>query len=96
VGGIMLDIYIDLGSIIGPLEQRHRGSEAYRNAADNTRITSTHWHIAVANGLGWGFDDMDGVIFVIVAPFVLNEFVVDLPTYRTGVQIAMGIGVIGL
>jgi MFS family permease len=71
-------------------------SAAFRAAADNTRVTSTHWHIALANGLGWGFDGMDGVIFAIVAPFILKEFMVDLSTYRSGIQIAMLIGLVGL
>jgi hypothetical protein len=44
----------------GPLEVRHLRSRNYRNAADTSRLTSTHWHIAWANGLGWGFDGMDG------------------------------------
>ena len=47
----------------GPLEARHLQSRNYRNAADTTRLTSTHWHIAWANGLGWGFDGMDGAIW---------------------------------
>ena len=50
-------------AIIGPLETRHRRSQAFRNASDQTRVTATHWHIAVSNGLGWMFDGMDGVIF---------------------------------
>ena len=69
---------------IGPLEQRHLRSAAFRAASDNTKVTSTHWHIAVANGLGWGFDGMDGVIFAIVTPFVIKEFAVDLGTYAVG------------
>ncbi|MBS0644151.1 MAG: MFS transporter [Acetobacteraceae bacterium] len=81
---------------VGPLEQRHMQSAAFRAASDNTKVTPTHWHIAVANGLGWGFDGMDGVIFAIVAPFVIKEFAVDLGTYRSGVQIAMLFGIIGL
>src|SRR5471030_3331761 len=81
---------------IGPLEQRHRLSSAFRAASDNNKVTPTHWHIAAANGLGWGFDGMDGVIFAVVAPFVIKEFAVDLSTYRSGVQIAMLIGIIGL
>jgi hypothetical protein len=39
-------------SLVGPLEARHLESRIYRNAADSTRLTSTHWHIAWANGLG--------------------------------------------
>ena len=73
---------------IGPLEQQHRMSPAFRAASDTTRVTPTHWHIAAANGLGWGFDGMDGVIFAVVSPFVIKEFAVDLSTYRSGVQIA--------
>jgi MFS family permease len=81
---------------MGPLEERHMQAANFRAAADNTKVTSTHWHIAMANGLGWGFDGMDGVIFAVVAPQVIKEFNVDLGTYRSGVQIAMLIGIVGL
>ena len=37
------------GPTAGPLEARHLQSQNYRNAADTTRLTSTHWHIAWAN-----------------------------------------------
>jgi len=47
----------------GPLEQRHLQYPNYRAVAAGSRVTRTHWHIALANGLGWGFDGMDGVIF---------------------------------
>lgn len=80
----------------GPLEEKHLRSKAYRNAAQQEKLTSTHWHIAWANGLGWGFDGMDGAIFSLVAPMVMAEFAVSLPEYRTGVQIAMLVGIIGL
>jgi hypothetical protein len=75
-------------SLVGPLETRHLRSRIYRNAADSTRLTSTHWHIAWANGLGWGFDGMDGAILSLVAPLLMKEFAIDLGTYRSGVQIA--------
>ena len=91
-----LDSSISTSTSVGPLEERHRRSSAFRAASDTTRITPTHWHIAAANGLGWGFDGMDGVIFAIVAPFVIKEFAVDLGTYRSGVQVAMLIGIAGL
>src|SRR5438270_756847 len=42
------------GPSAGPLETRHLQSWKYRNAANTARLTSTHWHIAWANGLGWG------------------------------------------
>jgi hypothetical protein len=40
----------------GPLEQRHLQYANYRAVADGTKVTRTHWHIALANGLGWCFD----------------------------------------
>ena len=49
-------------------------SAAFRAASDQTRVTSTHVHIAVANGLGWGFDGMDGVIFALASPLLIKEF----------------------
>ena len=55
------------GETIGPLEQRHLQYANYRAVADGSKVTRTHWHIALANGLGWGFDGMDGVIFGAVA-----------------------------
>jgi MFS transporter, putative metabolite:H+ symporter len=87
-----------LGSatLVGPLEARHLRSQIFRNAADTTRLTSTHWHIAWANGLGWGFDGMDGAILALVAPLVMKEFALDLGGYRSGVQIASLVGIGGL
>src|SRR5918998_4182593 len=79
----------------GPLEERHIRSAAYRDAAQQERVTRTHWHIAWAKGLGWGFDGMDGAIFALVAPMVIAEFALTLPQYRSGVQIAMLVGIIG-
>jgi hypothetical protein len=38
---------------IGPMEQCYRESAAFRAAGDQTRVTPTHWDIAMANGLGW-------------------------------------------
>jgi len=37
---------------IGPLEQQYRRSAAFRAASGQSRVTSTHWHIAIANRLG--------------------------------------------
>ena len=84
------------GPSAGPLETRHLQSWKYRNAADATRLTSTHWHIAWANGLGWGFDGMDGAILALVAPLLMKEFAIDLGTYRSGVQIALFVSIVGL
>src|SRR3984957_2869826 len=84
------------GAIVGPLEARHLGSRHYRNAADTSRITSTHWHIAWANGLGWGFDGMDGAILALVAPMLMKEFDINLGTFRNGIQISALVSIAGL
>jgi hypothetical protein len=38
-------------------KQRHMQSAAFRAAADTTRVTPTHYHIATANGLGRGLPE---------------------------------------
>src|SRR5438552_18981249 len=86
----------DVAPAIGPLEAEHLGSRNYRNACETNRLTATHWHIAWANGLGWGFDGMDGAILALVAPLLLKEFVIDLVAYRNGIQITGLISIIGL
>jgi MFS family permease len=82
---------------IGPLEERYRASsDAFCAASDSTRLTRTHWHIAIANGLGWGFDGMDGVIFALATPTVIRDFGVTLPEYRTGLQVSLLVGILGM
>ena len=83
-------------AVIGPLEEQYRHSEAFRNASDQTQVTRTHYHIAVANGLGWGFDGMDGVIFGLATPLLIKEFGVSLTEWRSGMQIATLIGIAGI
>src|ERR1700682_6119136 len=78
---------------IGPLEQRHLQFANYRAVTDGTKLSRTHWHIAAANALGWGFDGMDGVIVALVSPMVVKEFSLTLPEYRTGLQIALCVGI---
>ena len=80
----------------GPLEERYRQSAAFRAASDQTRVTPTHWHIAVANGLGWGFDGMDGVIFALASPLVIKDFGLTVPEYRSGLQLALLVGIVGM
>jgi MFS family permease len=80
----------------GPLEERYRQSAAFRAASDQTNVTPTHWHIAVANGLGWGFDGMDGVIFALASPLVIKDFGLTVPQYRSGLQLALLVGIIGM
>src|ERR1700760_63927 len=80
---------------IGPLEQKHLQYPNYRAVAGGTQITKTHWHIAIANASGWGFDGMDGVIFALVSPMVIKEFSLTLPEYRSGMQIALFVGIAG-
>ncbi|MBV8191867.1 MAG: MFS transporter, partial [Alphaproteobacteria bacterium] len=80
----------------GPLEQQHLQHANYRAVAEDGGITRTHWHIATANGLGWGFDGMDGVIFALVSPLVIKDFSLSVPEYRSGLQISLLIGITGL
>jgi MFS family permease len=96
--GDVLAATSDAGAVAaaGPLEQQHLGSRLYRNVADPSRLTATHWHIAWANGLGWGFDGMDGAILALVAPMLMREFTIDLGTYRSGVQLSALISIVGL
>ncbi|UGA43277.1 MFS transporter [Bradyrhizobium quebecense] len=86
----------DASSDIGPLEQKHLQYANYRAVAGSTELTKTHWHIATANALGWGFDGMDGVIFALISPMVIKEFQLSLPEYRSGMQIALFVGIAGL
>src|ERR1700743_1455814 len=81
---------------IGPLEQTYRRSAAFRAVADGDTLTRTHWHIAIANGLGWGFDGMDGIIFALASPLIIKDFGLTVPEYRTGLQVALLIGIAGM
>jgi hypothetical protein len=81
---------------LGPLERKHLQYAKFRAVAGGTEVTTTHWHIALANGLGWAFDGMDSMVFSLVAPLVISEFALDLPNYRSGVQIALFVGIAGL
>ncbi|MGF6311280.1 MFS family permease [Bradyrhizobium sp. i1.8.4] len=86
----------EAGSDVGPLEQKHLQYANYRAVAGSIELTKTHWHIATANALGWGFDGMDGVIFALISPMVIKEFALSLPEYRSGMQIALFVGIAGL
>jgi MFS transporter, putative metabolite:H+ symporter len=80
----------------GPLERRHLQYANYRAVADGSKLTRTHRHIAIANGLGRGFDGMDGVIFALISPLLIKEFALDIPTFRSGFQIWLTLGIGGL
>ena len=78
------------GGEVGPLEQKHLAiRQLSRRRRTAREITKTHWHIAIANALGWGFDGMDGVIFALISPLVIKEFALTVPEYRSGLQIAL-------
>jgi MFS family permease len=81
----------------GPLEQKHMQFANYRAVATSgEQLTKTHWHIAIANSAGWGFDGMDGVIFGLIVPLVMKDFSVTIPELRTGGQIALMFSILGL
>ena len=81
---------------VGPFEAPYMQSEAYRNARDQSRVTKTHYHIATANGLGWAFDGMDGILFGLAVPFFLKEFQVTIPEWRSAGQIILLLGIPGI
>ena len=68
---------------LGPLERKHLQYANFRAVASGAEVTKTHWHIALANGLGWAFDGMDSMVFSLVAPLVIPEFALDLTSYRS-------------
>jgi MFS family permease len=84
----------DMG--LGPLERKHLQYANYCAVSGGAEITRTHWHIALANGLGWAFDGMDSSLFGLVSPLIITEFTLDVPTYRSGLQIALLVGIVGL
>ncbi len=81
---------------LGPLERKHLQYANYCAVAGGAEITRTHWHIALANGLGWAFDGMDSSLFGLASPLIITEFTLDVPTYRSGLQIALLVGIVGL
>jgi MFS family permease len=50
----------------------------------------------LANGLGWGFDGMASSMFLLVSPLIITEFALNVPTYRSGLQVALLVGITGL
>jgi MFS family permease len=81
---------------VGPLERQYLQSANYRAVADSSKLTRTHWHIALANGLGWGFDGINGELFELLSPLIIKEFALDIPTFRSGFQIWLSLGITGL
>ena len=65
---------------LGPLERKHLQYANFRPVVGGAEVTKTHWHIALANALGWAFDGMDSMVFSLVAPLVITEFALDLPS----------------
>jgi len=81
---------------LGPLEGKHLQYAKFRAVARGAELTTAHWHIALANALGCAFDGMDSMVFSLVAPLVITEFARDPPSYRSGVQIPLFVGIAGL
>jgi MFS family permease len=73
--------------IVGPRERKYMDSKAFRAASDKSKLTATHWHIAISNGLGWAFDGMDIAILGLVTPLLLKEFGLPLSEFRSAIQL---------
>jgi MFS family permease len=79
----------------GPLEARHLLSQNYRNVAQTARITRTHYHVALANFLGYVVDSIDANILGTIAPSLILTFGISLTAYAAGTQIAMLVSIVG-
>jgi len=91
------DHMADVSDGVGPLERQHLQNASYRAVAQSgEKLTPTHWHIATANAVGWGFDGMDGVIFALISPMVVKEFSLSIPDYRWSLQFALLFSILGL
>jgi len=79
----------------GPLEARHLLSQNYRNVAQTERITRTHYHVALANFLGYVVDSIDANILGTIAPSLIVTFGISLGAYAAGTQFAMLVSILG-
>lgn len=62
-------------SLPGPLEIRYSRSRRFRDvAADDGRVTFTHWAIASATALGWMIDSLGSSIYALVIPLLIVSF----------------------
>ena len=77
----------DGAEAIGPLEQKYLKSQTFKNVCDRSKLSSTHWHVAISNGLGWAFDGMDIAILGLVTPLLMKDFGISLAEFRGSVQI---------
>ena len=79
----------------GPLEAKHLRSQSYRNVAQTARITRTHYHVALANFLGYVVDSLDANILGTIAPSLIATFGISLAALATGTQTAMLVSILG-
>jgi MFS family permease len=74
----------------GPLEARHIRSRSFRNvsAGDaSENLTSTHWHIATALGLGWMLDGIVIALYALIVPYLLEDFGISLNALTLAVTV---------
>ena len=72
---------IDQTAPLGPLETKHSRSQAYQNVKDGDageKLTSTHWHIWIALGLGWMLDGIVIALYALIVPYLLEDFSISL------------------
>jgi MFS transporter, putative metabolite:H+ symporter len=77
----MTNTAVDLAAEgLGPLERKHLQCANFHAVAGGAEVTKTHWHIALANVLGRGFNGMDNMVLSLVSPRVITEIALDLPS----------------
>lgn len=75
---------------LGALEAKHAKSRAFQNVRDgdaSQELTSTHWHIAAALGLGWMLDGIVIALYALIVPYLLAEFGISLNLLTLAVTI---------
>jgi MFS family permease len=83
-------VTIDQTTPLGPLETRHSRSQAYQNVKDGDageRLTSTHWHIGIALGLGWMLDGIVIALYALIVPYLLEDFSISLDSLTAAVTL---------
>ena len=70
----------ELSPQVGPAEAKHINSRRYQDVITGDRVTTTHWFIAWAGGLGFMIESMGTAVYALIIPQLLDDFDADLET----------------
>jgi putative MFS transporter len=68
----------ELSPQVGPAESKHINSRRYQDVISGDRVTTTHWFIAWAGGLGFMIESMGTAVYALIIPQLLDDFDADL------------------